>query len=112
MRHERELRLAGFERIAGIDEVGRGSLAGPVVAAAVIMAAGEALLTLVAYIPSIDPAREQSNWFHALVASMSFLPFAVTPVLLAVAARRTRMSREGPEKPAPNPMRPMKATRE
>jgi ribonuclease HII len=37
MRHERELRLAGFRNIAGIDEVGRGSLAGPVVAAAVIL---------------------------------------------------------------------------
>lgn len=37
MRHERELRLAGFHSIAGIDEVGRGSLAGPVVAAAVIL---------------------------------------------------------------------------
>jgi ribonuclease HII len=37
MRHERELRLAGFQWIAGIDEVGRGSLAGPVVAAAVIL---------------------------------------------------------------------------
>ncbi len=37
MHHERELRLAGFRRIAGIDEVGRGSLAGPVVAAAVIL---------------------------------------------------------------------------
>jgi ribonuclease HII len=37
MRHERELRMAGFQRIAGIDEVGRGSLAGPVVAAAVIL---------------------------------------------------------------------------
>jgi len=36
-RHERELRLAGFRRIAGLDEVGRGSLAGPVVAAAVIL---------------------------------------------------------------------------
>jgi ribonuclease HII len=36
-RHERELRLAGFTRIAGIDEVGRGPLAGPVVAAAVIL---------------------------------------------------------------------------
>jgi ribonuclease HII len=36
-RHERELRLAGFERVAGIDEVGRGCLAGPVVAAAVIL---------------------------------------------------------------------------
>ncbi len=37
MLHERELQLAGFHRIAGIDEVGRGSLAGPVVAAAVIL---------------------------------------------------------------------------
>ena len=37
MRHERELHLAGFRSIAGIDEVGRGCLAGPVVAAAVIL---------------------------------------------------------------------------
>jgi len=37
MRHERELRRAGFQRIAGLDEVGRGSLAGPVVAAAVML---------------------------------------------------------------------------
>jgi ribonuclease HII len=37
MRHERELRLAGFRRIAGLDEVGRGSLAGPVVAAAIVL---------------------------------------------------------------------------
>ena len=38
MRHERELRMAGFQWIAGIDEVGRGSVAGPGVAAAVILA--------------------------------------------------------------------------
>ena len=34
---ERELRARGFLRVAGIDEVGRGSLFGPVVAAAVIL---------------------------------------------------------------------------
>jgi ribonuclease HII len=34
---ERELRLTGGPLIAGVDEVGRGSLAGPVVACAVIM---------------------------------------------------------------------------
>jgi ribonuclease HII len=34
---ERELRTAGKALIAGVDEVGRGSLAGPVVACAVIM---------------------------------------------------------------------------
>jgi ribonuclease HII len=37
--HEYELRRAGFRRIAGLDEVGRGSLAGPVVAAAVVLPA-------------------------------------------------------------------------
>ena len=34
---ERDLRRAGGELIAGVDEVGRGSLAGPVVACAIIM---------------------------------------------------------------------------
>jgi ribonuclease HII len=34
---EDELRQSGFRRIAGVDEVGRGCLAGPVVAAAVIV---------------------------------------------------------------------------
>jgi ribonuclease HII len=36
-RYERRLRTTGVARIAGIDEVGRGALAGPVVAAAVIL---------------------------------------------------------------------------
>ena len=34
--HERELRARGLSRIAGVDEAGRGPLAGPVVAAAVV----------------------------------------------------------------------------
>ena len=37
LRHERQLRTRGCVRIAGIDESGRGPLAGPVVAAAVIL---------------------------------------------------------------------------
>ena len=36
-RHERRLRAFGFSTIAGIDEAGRGALAGPVVAAAVVL---------------------------------------------------------------------------
>lgn len=36
-RYERELRAQGFSRIAGVDEAGRGALAGPLVAAAVIL---------------------------------------------------------------------------
>jgi ribonuclease HII len=36
-RHEKKLRALGIARIAGIDEAGRGALAGPVVAAAVVL---------------------------------------------------------------------------
>lgn len=36
---DRELRLEGFSFLAGVDEAGRGPLAGPVVAAAVILPA-------------------------------------------------------------------------
>jgi len=38
--YEREGRTKGFQRIAGVDEAGRGPLAGPVVAAAVILPEG------------------------------------------------------------------------
>jgi len=37
LKHERELWSAGYRRVAGLDEVGRGAWAGPVVAAAVIL---------------------------------------------------------------------------
>src|SRR5207248_3320511 len=36
-RYEKKLRITGVARIAGIDEAGRGALAGPVVAAAAIL---------------------------------------------------------------------------
>ena len=37
LREERELLSSGYRRIAGLDEAGRGALAGPVVAAAVVL---------------------------------------------------------------------------
>ena len=37
MREEQKLQRRGYKRIAGLDEVGRGPLAGPVVAAAVVL---------------------------------------------------------------------------
>lgn len=37
LRHERELEASGYANLAGVDEAGRGPLAGPVVAAAVIL---------------------------------------------------------------------------
>lgn len=39
-RYERQLREQGFRAIAGVDEAGRGALAGPMVAAAVILPEG------------------------------------------------------------------------
>lgn len=41
--YEKEARLQGFQTVVGIDEVGRGPLAGPVVAAAVILPHGPSL---------------------------------------------------------------------
>ncbi len=40
LRFERSLRAQGFERVAGVDEAGRGALAGPMVAAAVVLPDG------------------------------------------------------------------------
>src|SRR5690348_15726990 len=45
-RYERQLNAQGSSRIAGIDEAGRGPLAGPVVAAACILPEGTLLLGL------------------------------------------------------------------
>ena len=43
---ENKLRRFGFVRIAGVDEVGRGCLAGPVVAAAVVLGSRDGLIGL------------------------------------------------------------------
>jgi ribonuclease HII len=48
---ERELRRRGYVRIAGVDEAGRGSLAGPVVAAAVLVPRGWVL-------PGLDDSKQ------------------------------------------------------
>ncbi len=61
---ERECRAKGFARLAGLDEAGRGPLAGPVVAAAVLLAAGTE-------IPGVDdskklPPRERERLFEEI----------------------------------------------
>jgi len=50
---EEQVRLAGFENVAGVDEVGRGCLAGPVTVAAVVMPPKSA-------IPGIDDSKRLS----------------------------------------------------
>ena len=51
---EQNLRLEGFHLIAGVDEAGRGPLAGPVVAAAVILPISES-------IPAVNDSKQLSD---------------------------------------------------
>lgn len=62
---EKRLRLQGYELIAGIDEAGRGALAGPVVAAAVILPSSSypSWLKLVRDSKEISP-KKRETLFH------------------------------------------------
>ena len=66
---ENAIRRMGFVYVAGVDEVGRGCLAGPVVAAAVILHPDR-------YIPHVGdsktvPALERARLYDRIVASAS-----------------------------------------
>lgn len=75
---ENTLRRLGFVRVAGVDEVGRGCLAGPVVAAAVV-------LHPLQYIPRVCdsklvPAEEREQLYSQIVRrSMGWSVAAVDP---------------------------------
>jgi ribonuclease HII len=60
-RVETELARRGFSRIAGVDEAGRGSLAGPVVAAAVILPPG-------CILPGLDDSKKLDAEARELLA--------------------------------------------
>ncbi len=58
--HETNARKAGFDLIAGVDEVGRGPLAGPVAAAAVILPEGSILPGIKDSKQMTEKAREEA----------------------------------------------------
>lgn len=58
-RIERDLRAEGFRSIAGVDEVGRGPLAGPVVACAIIMPPDARAIAGVADSKQLDAAARE-----------------------------------------------------
>ncbi|EIJ81517.1 ribonuclease HII [Bacillus methanolicus PB1] len=66
MKYERKLNKEGFIKIAGVDEVGRGPLAGPVVAAAVILPSEF-------YLPGIDDSKKltkaKREEFYKIISS-------------------------------------------
>jgi len=69
---ENELRRLGFARIAGVDEVGRGSLAGPVVAAARARLYEEILTACVSWSVGVGDIEEidRLNIHHASLVAM------------------------------------------
>lgn len=80
---DEQLRLAGYERVAGVDEAGRGCLAGPVVAAAVILESGHAL-------PGVDDSKNLSPAVRERLAAAikeSALTWSVKSVSPAVIDR-------------------------
>ena len=76
--YERELISAGFTRIAGVDEVGRGALCGPVVAAAVVFAPQQILEEREDWIQKIDDSkiltsRQRERLFSFIVTQVEDL---------------------------------------
>jgi len=82
-RYERTLREQGFRRIAGVDEAGRGALAGPLVAAAVVLPEG---FDLVGIRDSKELSRNQRE--EAFVRIMAAGTVAVCQVSPATIDRR------------------------
>lgn len=77
---ERELRFQGYGLIAGIDEVGRGAIAGPVVAAAVILPLEVDLpwLSLVRDSKQLSP-RKRENLFELMQRSSITMGIGMVP---------------------------------
>ena len=97
--HEQRLRDLGFRRVAGLDEVGRGPLAGPVTAAAVVMPGTipAAWFGLIRDSKQMSPARrafayEQIDRYAEAVGVGSSTPFEIDSIGI-VAATRLAMTR-------------------
>lgn len=78
--HENELKSQGYEFIAGIDEVGRGALAGPVVAGAVILPHTPNLpwLELVRDSKQLD-SRKRESFFELITKEAVAVGIGIVP---------------------------------
>ncbi len=96
---ERTLWLQGFDLVAGVDEVGRGPLAGPVVAAAVVLAPASDFRWLfhVRDSKELDPAKRgelaRYIWKDAFAAGVGFVSHAAIDRIGIAEATRQAMLR-------------------
>ena len=94
---EKMLQVRGYQHIAGIDEVGRGSLAGPVVAAAVILPGpiDTPWLNQVKDSKQLSPARRESLFHHigkvAISIGIGVVPHQIIDARGIVRATRLAM---------------------
>ncbi|MFQ5827105.1 MAG: ribonuclease HII, partial [Dehalococcoidia bacterium] len=96
---ERRLHRQGYHFIAGLDEVGRGALAGPVVAAAIVLpkALKAPWLAQVRDSKELTPARRERLFAHiqeaAPAVGIGLVPAQALDALGSVAAPRVAMGR-------------------
>lgn len=103
---ERELQAAGFSAVAGVDEVGRGALAGPVTAAAVILRADMQLEGLNDS-KKLSPARREQLAVliheHAVAVGIAHVPAdRIDAAGLSTALREAILSAIGQLEPRPD----------
>lgn len=94
--HERALYGAGYARVAGVDEAGRGPLAGPVVAAAVILPPYRRFSAI--RDSKLVPAAERETLYrqirkHALAIGIAACPARVIDRVNILEATRLAMAR-------------------
>jgi ribonuclease HII len=91
LEHERWLWQQGYRRVAGVDEAGRGALAGPLVAAAVALPDDPTLEAHLAGIrdSKLLTAAQRQTWFDTLTALGVGVGIAVVPASLVDAVGLT-----------------------
>ncbi|HOC57214.1 MAG TPA: ribonuclease HII [Verrucomicrobiota bacterium] len=89
--HERDLWQKGLQFVAGVDEAGRGPLAGPVVAAAVVLPCAWAQAGLDSRLHGLNDSKQlteaQRAEYYALLTSHPDIRFAIASVEVQVIDR-------------------------
>ena len=94
-RYERLLVAQGFTKVAGADEAGRGALAGPLVAAAVVLPAGFDVDGINDSKVLTEPQREAA--YERIVASATWVACKAEPGVIDAGACTARTSRSSGE---------------